>query len=103
MWRGVIGKVLAIPRPDDYKWAHQRIKKLWNDGFVEIGIHAQSRMRQREIQMTDIANVIRYGQIIEHSKPGTLWRYTILGKAVDGDRMKCVCEINGTLVIVTVI
>jgi len=103
MWRGGHGEGISYSKTDNYKQAHQRIRKLWNDGFVEIGIHAQSRLRQREIQMTDIANVIRYGQIIEHSKPGTLWRYTILGKAVDGDRMKCVCEINGTLVIVTVI
>jgi hypothetical protein len=98
-----MAKLLTMPRPDDYKRAHQRIKKLWVDGFVEISHHAQLRMRERKIDINDIANVIRYGQVIEHSKPLTLWRYTIAGKGVDGDRMRCVCEINGNLVIVSVI
>ena len=60
-------------------------------------------MSQREIDISDIQNVIRYGRIVEHSKPLDLWRYTILGKAVDGDRTKVVVEINGRLIIVTVI
>ena len=89
--------------PTNYKWAHQRIKKLWSEGKTEIRTHAQLRMSQREIDIFDIQNVIRYGRIVEHSKPIELWRYTILGKAVDGARMKVVVEINGSLVIVTVI
>jgi len=89
--------------PTNYKWAHQRIKKLWSEGKTEIRTHAQLRMSQREIDMFDIQNVIRYGRIVEHSKPIELWRYGILGKAIDGARMKVVVEINGSLVIVTVI
>jgi hypothetical protein len=96
-------QVVPPPRPDDYKRAIQRIKKLWNEGRTEIGLHAQSRMRERAIDVNDIQYVIRYGRIIEHSKPMTHWRYTILGKAVDGDAMKCVVEINGNLIVVTVI
>ncbi len=60
-------------------------------------------MSQRQIDILDIQNVIRYGRIVEHSKPANLWRYTILGKAVDGAGMKVVVEINGSLIIVTVI
>jgi Domain of unknown function (DUF4258) len=95
--------VLPISNPGNYKLAHQRIRKLWNEGKTEIGIHAQRRMKERDIDMNDIQNVIRYGRIIEHSKPMTYWRYTLLGKAVDGETMKCVVEINGNLIIVTVI
>ena len=32
-------------------------------------------MDQREIDINDIQNVIRYGRIVEHSKPLQLWRY----------------------------
>jgi hypothetical protein len=32
-----------------------------------------------------------------------VWRYTILGKGVDGKTMKCVVEIDGNLIVVTVI
>lgn len=60
-------------------------------------------MTQREIDINDIQNVIRYGRIVEHSKPMERWRYTILGKAVDSARMKVVVEINGNLVLLTVI
>jgi hypothetical protein len=57
----------------------------------------------KDIDINDVAAVIRYGRIMEHSKPIQHWRYTILGKAVDGERVKCVVEINGKLIIVTVI
>jgi len=94
---------VPLSDPTNYKWAHQRIKKLWSDGKTEIRPHAQLRMSQREIDILDIQNVIRYGRIVEHSKPLHLWRYAILGKAVDGAGMKVVVEINGSLIIVTVI
>ena len=95
--------VLPTSNPSNYKLAHQRIKRLWNDGNTEIGYHAQQRMKQRKLDMNDIANCVRYGRIIEHKKPMTYWRYTILGKGVDGKTMKCVVEINGNLIVVTVI
>jgi energy-coupling factor transporter ATP-binding protein EcfA2 len=95
--------VLPMWDPGNYRRVLQRIKKLWNEGETVITSHAQIQMKKREIDMNDVANVIRYGQIIEHSKPITYWRYTIFGKAVDGERMKCVVEIDGNLIIVTVI
>ena len=97
------GQCITDVDPRNYKLAHQRIKKLWNEGKTEITVHAQQRMKQREIDMLDIANVIRYGRITEHTRPKTCWRYSILGKAVDGERMRCVVEIDGNLIIVTVI
>jgi Domain of unknown function (DUF4258) len=95
--------VLPISNPGDYKRAHQRIKKLWNEGNTEFKYHAQLRMKQRKLDVNDAANCLRYGRIIEHSRPINYWRYTILGKAVDGERMKCVVEIDGNLIIITVI
>ena len=98
-----MANVFSMPRPEDYKRAHQRIRKLWADGLVEIRHHAQQRMKERKRDMTDIDNVIKYGQITGHSKPMTLWRYTLDGKDVDGKRMRCVVEIDGSLIIVTVV
>ena len=95
--------VIPMPGPGDYRRIQQRIKKLWTEGNTEITYHAQQRMKERRFDITDIQNVIRYGRIVEHSKPGTFWRYTLSGKAVDGDPLKCVVEINGNLIIVTVI
>ena len=89
--------------PSNYRQAHQRIKTLWRDGLVEILGHAQARMAKRNYDRNDIQNVVRYGRIVEHTKPMTLWRYTLMGTAVDGARMKCVVEIDGSLLIVTVI
>jgi Domain of unknown function (DUF4258) len=95
--------VLPISNPGDYKRAHQRIKKLWNDGGTKFAYHAQQRMKERKLDVNDIANCIRYGMIVEHKKPIDYWRYTILGKSVDEKKMKCVVEIDGNLIIVTVI
>ena len=98
-----MAQILSMLDPDDYKRAHQRIKKLWAESKTEITYHAQKRMKERNIDITDVQNVIRYGKVIEHSKPMTLWRYTISGASVDGKKMKCVVEIDGNLIIVTVI
>lgn len=96
-------QVLLLQDPSNYKLALQRIKKLWEEGKTEILGHAQKRMTERSIDVTDLQNVIRYGRIVEHSKPRALWRYTILGKSVDGDPTRCVVEVDGSLIIVTVI
>jgi hypothetical protein len=98
-----MAQILPMSDPGNYRRVHERIKKLWAEGKTEIGHHAQERMKERKIDITDVQNVIRYGRIAGHSKPMTLWRYTIVGKAVDGENTKCIVEIDGTLIIVTVI
>jgi len=95
--------VLPMWNPGNYRLVRQRIRKLWNEGRTEFTIHAQQNMRKRAIDTPDIQNVIHYGRIIEHSKPMAHWRYTLLGNAVDGKKVKCVVEIGGSLIIVTVI
>src|SRR5262245_60869090 len=98
-----MARIYTMFGQDEYKRVHQRIKKLLEEGKTEITYHAQKRMKERNIDITDVQYVIRYGRITEHSKPMTFWRYTIVGKAVDGDGVKCVVEIDGSLIIVTVI
>ena len=98
-----MAQVLPMFNPADYKRAQLRIKKLWAEGLTTILPHAQQRMKERSVEITDIQNVIRYGRVVGHSKPMALWRYTIKGKAIDGDSLKIAVEINGGLIIVTVI
>jgi energy-coupling factor transporter ATP-binding protein EcfA2 len=98
-----MGKMVPLQDPENYRRALQRIKRLWEEGKVLILSHAKGRMRKRGIDILDIQHVIRYGSVIEHSKPRNLWRYTLKGTSVDGDSIGCVVEIDGRLIIVTVI
>lgn len=93
---------MATPNdPTNYRQAHFRIKQLWRSGKVVFWTHANLRMGQRFIDRADIENVIVYGRIVEHGKPGGRWRYALLGKAIDGERAKVIVEINGELAIVS--
>lgn len=98
-----MGQVIPLEDPLNYRAALQRIKRLWNEGYVEILPHAQKRMRQRHLDTNDIQYIIRYGRIVEHSQPKDLWRYTIEGTSVDGKEAACVVEIDDNLIIVTVV
>ena len=96
-----MAKVKRLHDPGDYKGAQFRIKKLWNEGLFRIIPHAEERMLQNQLDTNDIQHLIRYGNITSHSKPMNLWRYTIDGNSVDGQKMRCVVEINGTLIFVS--
>lgn len=99
-----MGKVRRLEdRPLSPRRAMERIRTLWKGGLVEVLPHAQTRMRQRRIAMLDIEHVIRQGHVVENSKPGQLWRYKVAGTSVDGERLACVVEIDGNLIIVTVL
>jgi Domain of unknown function (DUF4258) len=94
--------VVPIQDPANYRRVQERIRKLWEEGDVEILPHAVLRMKERKIEITDVYSVIRYGRVIEHSKPGDLWRYVVEGKTVEGAKAGVVVEIDGTLMVVTV-
>lgn len=98
-----MGQVIPLEDPQNYKIAFQRIKRLWNEGHVEILPHAQKRMTQRRLDTNDIQHIIRYGRIVEHSQPREFWRYNIAGTSVDGKKATCVVEVNDNLIIVTVV
>ncbi len=94
--------VVPIQDPTNFKRVEQRIRKLWEEGDVKILPHATTRMQERKIETTDIRHVIRYGRVVDHSKPADLWRYEIEGKTVEGTKASVVVEIDGMLIVVTV-
>ena len=61
------------------------------------------RMQERGFDMTDIEHAIRYGRVTDHSKPHAWWRYVLDVRSVDGRPMRVVVEIDGRLIIVTVV
>ncbi len=80
---------------------------MWNEGAVEFPEHAEDQMDARQVDALDVQHVIRFGKIMSHvppeENPSGLWRYTLRGKAVDGDKLDCVLDIDVNLVVVTVI
>ena len=80
----------------------QWIKKCLLEGEVQIPFHAQEKMRDRRLDMSDVQHVLRYGMITEITPSGERWSYRIEGKTVDGKLAGCVVEINGRMLIVTV-
>ena len=89
--------------PTDYKRVMWRVRSWWEHGLARIMPHARQRMRQRGIEVRDVWQVARYGKIVEHSRPRERWRYRIDGRAVDGSFLAVVVELNGQLLVVTVI
>jgi Domain of unknown function (DUF4258) len=98
----MVDNVVPIQDPANYQRARQRIRRLWDLGETKISHHARVRMKERRLDITDVQQVIRYGEIVDHSKPGDHWRYVVDGKTVEGLRLRVVVEINGLLLIVTV-
>jgi hypothetical protein len=89
--------------PTNYKRAMWRVRRLWEEGKTEFLPHAQLRMLQRGIEVGDVRHIVKHGRIVEHSRPRERWRYRIEGTSVDGHPLDVVVEVNGHLVIVTVI
>ena len=98
-----MGKIAQMNDPYDKTRVLQRIKKLLLEGEVQILSHAQEKMRIRRLDMSDVQHVLRYGMITEITSAGERWRHRIDGKTVDGKRAGCVVEINGRMMVVTVL
>jgi hypothetical protein len=60
-------------------------------------------MAERDLDVHDIQYILESGSITEISRPHVRWRYKIQGKSVEGKKASCVVEINGRLVIITVV
>jgi hypothetical protein len=60
-------------------------------------------MAERDLDVHDIQHIIASGRITEISRPHALWRYKISGKSIEGKRAACVVEINGRLIVRTVV
>ncbi len=90
-------------RPLSPRRAIERIRQLERDVGIVLTGHARQRMAQRKLSRRDIRHCLKYGRVIEHSKPSRLWRYKVQGSTIDGESMSCVVEINGKLILITVI
>ena len=89
-------------RPLSPRRAIERIRLLERDVGIVLTGHARQRLAQRKLSLRDIRHCLKYGRVIEHSKPSRLWRYKVQGSTIDGDPMSCVVEINGKLILITV-
>lgn len=98
-----MGDVVPLHDPQNRSRVLKRIRKLWNEGSVEFLQHAEDRMRERQLDVHDIHNILQHGQITEISRPHIRWRYTVTGKSIEDKRAKCIVEVNGRLVVVTVV
>ena len=95
--------VRFLDRPLSPRQAIERILLLERDVGIVLTGHARQRMAQRKLSRRDIRQCLKYGRVVEHSKPFRLWRYKVEGSTIDGDPMSCVVEINGKLILITVI
>lgn len=88
--------------PDE---AHQRIRRLVNEGSTILAYHASDRMNERNVDDQDVMHVLTYGSINgdeTHWKKDA-WRYVVTGEDIEGEETKCVVVIEDDLIIVTVI
>ncbi len=89
-------------RPLSPRRAIERIRRLERDVGIVLTAHVRQRLVQRKLSLRDISHCLKYGRVIEYSKPSRLWRYKVQGSTIDGEHMSCVVEINGKLILITV-
>ena len=99
----VDGKVVPIIRPDDYPAVERRVRKLWDEGETRFVWHATGRKAQREITNLDVQAVLKTGRIIRYEMGKQHWRYDFEGRDTDGRLLRIGVEVNGMVIIVTVI
>jgi len=84
----------------DFEIIRQKVK----EGNYEISVHATKRLRERQLAIADIENVIIKGEIIERdpeAKPNP--KCIFLGEdAVKGESLHVVCSLTPDTLIVTV-
>lgn len=89
-----MGELVQLEDPSNYAVVAKRIKHLWFTGNYQLLPHIEKRMEEREIDMLDVEHVIRYGQIVDHSRPDETWRYVMSGKCVEGRALKFILEVS---------
>jgi len=90
--------------PSDYRAVKLRMKRIWNEGVVRWGLHAQKHMQDEGIEDVDIHHAIKFGRITDHEESeyeGYRYRYVLRGKSVDGFKLRVVVDLNGQMMIVT--
>jgi hypothetical protein len=97
-----MGEVVPIQDgPLPQRRAKAMIQRLWNEGMVTWRDHFEQELLNDGLQMTDVEYGIRYGHVIDHSRPRNNWRYTLEVTLLDGRRAAFVAEISGMLVMIT--
>jgi hypothetical protein len=91
--------ILFVDRPLSYSRAMQRIKELWRAGKFTWCRHAEERLVSRGLDITDVESIVRSGRVVGHSKPASLWRYTVEGPTVEAKAGGIVCELAGDLLV----
>jgi len=90
--------------PSDYRAARLRMKRIWNEGVVKWGHHAQQHMLDEGIDDVDVHHVINFGKFMDHEDSeyaGYHDRYTLRGRSVDGFRLRVVIDLDDQMMIVT--
>jgi hypothetical protein len=98
-----MGEVVFIGEPSNYDVVSKRLKKLLAKGDYEIKPHARQRMLERGYEIGDVVNVLRLGIIVNHQFEKGAWRWKVRGQTVDGHKAQCIVEIDGILIVVTVV
>jgi hypothetical protein len=98
-----MGEVVAIEDPSDYEVVTRRIRRLLAQGDLEIKPHARRRMDERNYLVGDIIYLLRLGIVVSHRFEKGAWRWKVRGVTVERKSATCVVEIDGLLIVVTVI
>ncbi len=92
-----------MPAPVNYLAVIAKVRKAWADGRVAYTSHAEERMLSRGIDIFDIQRAIFQGKVVGSRIEMGNMRYKIKGPSLDNREIKCVVEIEGDLLIITVI
>ena len=98
-----MGQVVSIEDPSNYEVVSLRLRRLLVKGDYEIRPHARKRMRERNYLIGDVENVLRLGIIVGHRFEKGAWRWKVRGKTVERKTATCIVEIDGILIVVTIV
>ena len=82
----------------NFRTVLNEIRRLWEEGSVIILPHARQRMVERNLDELDVQNIFLGGRVTQQIGK----RFRVIGKSVEGAKAACVVEIEGDLIIVTV-
>jgi hypothetical protein len=73
------------------------IQKAWSSGRVHVGTHIKKRMTERGVDMIDLGNVLRSGDVVgrEYCEGYKNWKYQMAGTS-DGRKIDVVVALDPT-------
>jgi hypothetical protein len=97
------GELVPFVTEEDYPRVHARIVHLWHEGSFTVTTHAEDEANEDGFDYLDIENCIVRGAVVAHQPERSMYRFLVDGDSADGEPMRCAVEINGTVIVVTVI